>query len=172
MRIAVFGGTGATGRILVRKALEGGHHVVAYARDPSRLGVAHDHLDTIRGELCDAEAIAWAVRGGDAVISILGPKGRTRGLPIATGMSNIVRAMDLYGVRRLVATATPSYRDPSDTFDISFSLAVWMIRLFLPSAYRDIVAAAGIVATSDLDWTLVRIPLLSNTPSSAPLHTG
>ena len=38
-RITVFGATGETGRLLVRRALADGHAVVAYARNPAKLDV-------------------------------------------------------------------------------------------------------------------------------------
>jgi uncharacterized protein YbjT (DUF2867 family) len=172
MRLAVFGATGKTGRILLGKALERDHHVVAYARDPSHLDIVHPSLEIVSGDLDDAEAISTAVCGRDAAISVLGPKGRTRGLPIPTGMAHIVDAMKTHGVRRLVATATPSCHAAGDKFDLSFALAVLTVRLLLPSAYRNIVGAAQVVAASDLDWTLVRIPLLSDSPGCGPPHVG
>jgi uncharacterized protein YbjT (DUF2867 family) len=39
MKIAVFGSTGLTGRQLVKQALEAGHHIVAFARSPSKLDI-------------------------------------------------------------------------------------------------------------------------------------
>ncbi len=36
-RIAVFGGTGVTGALFCRKALEHGHELAIYARNPSKL---------------------------------------------------------------------------------------------------------------------------------------
>lgn len=36
-RITVFGGTGLTGAFFCRKALEHGHELVIYARNPSKL---------------------------------------------------------------------------------------------------------------------------------------
>lgn len=35
MKVAVFGATGATGRIMIRPALERGHELTAAARNPS-----------------------------------------------------------------------------------------------------------------------------------------
>ena len=37
MRIAIFGGTGPTGRLAIDAALLAGHTVSVYARDPARL---------------------------------------------------------------------------------------------------------------------------------------
>lgn len=172
MNVAVFGGTGATGRMVIDKALERGFEVVAYARQTSRLPTAHQRLRVVVGELDDADAIDSAIRGSDIVISVLGPGAREPGLVIATGTVNIVAAMQAHGVRRLVAIATPSYRDPRDGFDPLIWLAVFAIRVFLPVAYRNVVQLAEVVVASGLDWTLARIPLLSNRPSTGSARTG
>jgi uncharacterized protein YbjT (DUF2867 family) len=37
MKIAIFGATGGTGRLVVEQALEAGHEVIAFVRDPSKL---------------------------------------------------------------------------------------------------------------------------------------
>jgi len=172
MNVTVFGGTGAVGRLVIMRALERGYQVAAYVRDGSRIPVAHEHLRVVLGELDDVDAISSAVQGSDAVISVLGPDAKEPGLIIATGTANIVAAMRRHGVRRLVAIATPSYRDPRDSPDQFVSLVVFAIRAFLPVAYRNVVRLAEVVVASDLDWTLARILLLSNRPSTGLARTA
>jgi putative NADH-flavin reductase len=172
MNVAVFGGTGAIGRLVIGKALERGYDVVAYSRDASRLPTAHERLHVVIGELDDTDAISSAIQGSDVVVSVLGPGAKEPGLIIATGTLNIVAAMQAHRVRRLVAIATPSYRDPRDGFDPLIWLAVFAIRVFLPVAYRNVVRLAEVVVASGLDWTLVRIPLLSNRPSTGSVRAG
>ena len=72
MRIAVFGGTGVTGRLLIAQALDEGDSVTAYARHPEKLAIVNDRLTVVEGELSDAAAIERAVEGADGVISLLG----------------------------------------------------------------------------------------------------
>jgi len=75
-RIAVFGSTGATGRLLIERALAAGNEVVAFARSPQRISQVHERLTVIAGTLADTAAIERAVRGVDAVISVLSPPPR------------------------------------------------------------------------------------------------
>ena len=63
MRIAVFGGTGVTGRLLIAQALDEGDSVTAYARHPEKLALVNDRLTVVEGELSDAAAIERAVGG-------------------------------------------------------------------------------------------------------------
>ena len=158
MRLAIFGATGPTGRLLVDKALAAGHDLAVYARDPGKVTATSPRLRVVQGSLTDTAAIARVVQGRDAVISLLGPKGKSPGLPISAGTANIVAAMKRHGVRRIVATATPSAADPNDRFSLPFALAVSAVRLMLRSAYDDIVATAGVIRGSGLDWTLARLP--------------
>jgi uncharacterized protein YbjT (DUF2867 family) len=171
VRLAVFGATGPTGRILVNDALDAGHDVTAYARDPGKLALEHARLRVIAGQLDDDAAIDDAIDGADAVISVLGPgKGHT-GTPIAQGTQRIVDAMHRHGVRRLVATATPSARDDRDRFDPRFAPMIGLVRLLVRAAYADIIATAAVVRGSSLDWTLLRLPLLKDGPAG-PVRTG
>lgn len=174
MRVSVFGATGASGQLVVRRLLGDGHQVVAFARTPSKLDTEHPALDVIAGELDDAEAIDGAIAGADAVISLLGPGPRSKGTGITDGTRRIVKAMDERGVRRLVATATPSASDPADGRSLPFQLAVASVRRLLPHSYREIVGTADVIRSSGLDWTLVRLPMLTEKPGRGPVagHIG
>jgi putative NADH-flavin reductase len=172
VRLTIFGATGATGQLLTQQALSRGHEVIAYARNPARLTLTNPRLAIVRGELGDPTAIGAAIQGSDAVISVLGPKGASRGQPIARGMQYIVQAMQQHDVRRLIATATASARAPEDRFDLRFALAVLAVRLFIPSAYRDIVKTAEVVRSSDLQWTIVRLPILNSKPKQGRVRVG
>lgn len=172
MKIALFGATGATGRILLDKMLAAGHDVTAYVRDAGKLASASPQLTVIEGPLDDAAAIGRAVAGQDAVISLLGPKGNSSGLPIGKGTALIVASMQQQGVRRLIAVATTSAPDPADRFSLSFAFAKGVIRLLVRGAYDDLRATAVVVRNSGLDWTLARLPMLVAPRPGAAVHAG
>ncbi|GAB2869410.1 NAD(P)-dependent oxidoreductase [Nocardioides pacificus] len=171
MKTTILGATGPAGRLVVSRALNQGHTVTVHARHPDKLGdlAGRPGLEVVTGQLDDRASLDAAVAGADAVISVLGP-GRDKASipPLVPGMQNVVDAMTAVGVRRLVATSTPSATDPADTRDLRFSLMVTGIRLGAAPAYRAIVAMADIVRGSSLDWTLVRLPLLHDKPVDSP----
>ncbi|MEW6523385.1 MAG: NAD(P)H-binding protein [Bacillota bacterium] len=72
--------------------------------------------------------------------------------------------LDRHQARRLVATSTPGAPDPQDSFDLAFWLAKTAVKLLMGDAYADIVKTAAVIRESGLDWTIVRLPLLSNGP--------
>ena len=70
--VAVLGGTGKTGRLLLAELLRRGHRVTVLVRDPDRLGVLAGRVRTISGDSRDPAAMAALVDGADAVLSALG----------------------------------------------------------------------------------------------------
>ncbi len=74
MKLLIFGGTGRTGRALVEQALEQGHIVTVFARDPAKLGMAHENLRVMKGDIADYDSVEAAIKAQDAVLSALGTK--------------------------------------------------------------------------------------------------
>ena len=81
MKILVLGATGRTGRLFIHKALEEGHSVTAYVRNPDKaltlLGT-HPNLTITPGDLNDTERLTAASAGQDVMVSILGQKATVR----------------------------------------------------------------------------------------------
>src|SRR3954449_4458798 len=158
MNVTVFGATGGVGREVVTQALDAGHRVTAYLRNPAKLTVTHPNLTAITGELTDRDAVQRAVHGADAVISALGPSldRNATGMPLIEGTRTIVDAMRAEGVQRYIGMATPSLRDPRDEASLLGRLVPFMGRTFLARAYRELLEMSQIVTNSDLDWTIAR----------------
>lgn len=158
MKLTVFGGTGGVGREVVTQALDAGHDVRAYVRNPAKLDLTHPNLTVITGELTDRKAVQRAVGSADAVISALGPSldRRATGMPLVDGTRTIVEAMQAEGVERYIGMATPSLRDPRDPRSLLGFIVPFMGRTFLSRAYRELLAMSRLVTDSPLDWTIAR----------------
>jgi putative NADH-flavin reductase len=74
VKLLVFGATGGTGRALLEQALEQGHVVTAFARDPAKVRSAHQNLTVAQGNMLDLNSVEAAVKGQDAVLSALGTR--------------------------------------------------------------------------------------------------
>jgi len=172
-RIAIFGSTGAVGRRIVQQALERGIVVVAYARRPEKLGELQDRVELVVGELADADAIDRAVRGADAVVSALGPTTLTPGRrPLTVGMGHVVDAMQRHGVRRVLALATPSLRQEGDATNLLLSPVTTVVQLFGSTAYDELRGTERVLRESGLDWTLARVPFLTNAAGTGRIRAG
>ena len=172
MKIAVFGATGDTGRQIVEQALSLDYEVVAFARNPTKLNISNEHLTVIQGELSDEASIETALKGADAVLSALGPRGGSKNMPLNHGMQNIIAAMKSQGIRRLIMTSTLSAKDSKDKPDFKTKAMVNLVKTTMHAAYEDIVNVAETVRASDLDWTIVRLAILNNKPKSGKVKAG
>jgi nucleoside-diphosphate-sugar epimerase len=70
--IALYGGTGRTGRHVVRYALEKGYKVQMLARDPTKVDIQHNHLTVFEGDFGNKEAIQQVIKGATHVICCAG----------------------------------------------------------------------------------------------------
>jgi hypothetical protein len=95
-----------------------------------------------------------------------------KGNPLSTGTKNILSVMKKHGVRRLIAVSTASASDPNDQFDFKFKLLVTMIKLGMRGAYDEIIRMAEAIRSSELDWTLVRLPFLNDKPRTGKVRVG
>jgi nucleoside-diphosphate-sugar epimerase len=172
MNITIFGGTGTTGLLLVEKALKSGHTVTVFARTPSKISIRHNNLKIVKGELAEYGKIEEAIKNADAVLSVLGPTQKTKGLDIANGIKNIVEAMKKNDVKRLIATATPAFKDSNDKFQFGFAFGVFMVKALIKDSYNNIVLTGKHIAESGLDWTIVRLPMLSDKPANGKINAG
>lgn len=165
MKLAIFGATGGTGAQLMQQALAAGHDVTAVARDPARLHVHHDHLSILRGDVLDPDAVEEAVRGQDAVVSCIG--GTTGDKPVSlysAGTGNILRAMRANGVRRLICiSANPLVVGNGDALLDRLALKP-IVRAIFKESYADLARMEAAVRCSDLNWTIMRPPRLTDRP--------
>ena len=102
MKVLVVGATGGTGRHVVRRLLERGDAVRAFARRPADITERHERLEVVEGDARDAASINRAVQGVDAVISAFGPRSLKKDDLQETLARNLVLAMRARGVKRLV----------------------------------------------------------------------
>ncbi len=72
VNLLVLGATGGTGRALVEQALEQGHIVTAFARNPAKVRTTHKNLRIVKGDIMNYDSVEAAINGQDAVLSALG----------------------------------------------------------------------------------------------------
>ena len=168
MKVLIFGSTGSVGRLMVKQALEQGHNVAAFARDPAKLGIEHPNLRVVQGDAMDPAAVENAVRGQDAVVCALGAgaKGTIR----SEGTRNIIRAMEKAGVRRLICQSSLGVGDSRG--NLNFFWKHIMFGLLLRQAYADHVSQESEVMRSRLDWTIVRPGAFTDGPRTGAYRHG
>jgi len=167
MKIALFGATGATGQHLLEQARAAGHEVTAVVRDPAPITTAHPRLTVVRADVMDRNAIGPAVAGHDAVVTTIGSReGRTPTTVQTDTTSSIVQAMQQHGVRRLIVVSNSGMVTDGDG-PMSRAVAKPILRRILKHPWADMQGMEDVVQASELDWTILRPPMLTN-----GRHTG
>lgn len=169
MNLAIFGATGRTGQYLVRQALEAGHEVTALVRTPAKLTVNDDRLMVLQGDVTHADQVEETVAKAGAVISVLGPTSNKPDFMVSQGMEHIITTMNKHGIRRLVVSAGAGVADPNDDPKLPDKVIGWLVRMFSRYVYEDMVRTVEAVRASDLDWTIVRVPMLTDDPLKGDL---
>lgn len=172
MKIAIFGGSGKTGQHLVQQALDAGHEVTALVRTPTKLTIQHPALQLVQGSILDVQRIDETVRGADAILSVLGPSSNKPEFTISRGMEHILNAMHKHKVRRVVISAGAGVRQPEDRPKLVDRFFGLVLRLLSKNVVADMEQVVQKVKTSQLDWTVVRVPMLTDAPAQQKLTVG
>ena len=161
MQLFILGGTGKTGSALIGQALARGHRVTAFGRhapDSDPLTGRHD----IIGSPMDSDALSAALVGHDAVLSVLGTRGLGATSVLEDSSRATLAAMRRANVKRLIIVS-------SALLDHDIGLLSRIIaRTVLRHHSRDQRAMESLVTASDVDWTILRPPRMSD--AAAPGH--
>jgi putative NADH-flavin reductase len=158
--LVVFGATGGTGRAVLDAALAHGHRVTAFVRDPAKLTLEHVRLTVVRGDVLDADAVARAMPGHDAVVCALGTPATTKTNVRSEGTRNIVHAMQKAGVRRLVAISSIGIGDSKPMLPFVYKYV--LVPLLLKQGFAEHELQEGCIRESGVEWTIVRPGALTN----------
>ncbi len=164
MKLAVIAANGRTGVAFVQAALVAGHQV--------RAGVHHHNpfppSPLLEVVVCDAtkrEDIRNLIQGQDVVISLIG---HVKGSPTfvqTDAITTIMSVMNELGMRRLVSLTGTGVRFPGDHITLLDRILNGGINLIDPARIRDGRAHVRALQASHLDWTIIRVLKLQNTPA-------
>ena len=161
MKLLIIGGTGGTGRGLIKQSLEQGHTITTLVRKPDSLGISHPNLKVIKGNVLDPQSLAEVMKGQEAVLSALGHKKFfIRTSILSRGTKNIIEAMDLHQVKRFICITSLGVNDRRGKLGLYYSLFVIPFIVFF--YFRDKAKQERIIMNSNLDWTIVRPGQMTN----------
>ena len=172
MKIVVFGASGGTGNHVVRQALETGHQVTAFVRNPEKLGIEHPNLVVCQGDVMHGGKVEQAIAGQDAVISTLGSTRPPVPGMMETAAKNIVSTMQKHGVKRLISTTGAGVRDPQDQPKLFDKVMKALLTVMAKDVLQDSEANVNLIRASDLAWTIVRFPRLIDGQHTGKYRVG
>jgi putative NADH-flavin reductase len=117
----------------------------------------------VAAEIGDATAVRAAVADADAVIDALGARATGPTTVRVDAARAIVAAMRDTGVTRLVAVSATGAHTTGDGFVIR-TVVKPILGYVLRHVFADMLAMEEVVRASDLDWTIVLPPRLTDGP--------
>ncbi|KAJ8098638.1 hypothetical protein POJ06DRAFT_138211 [Lipomyces tetrasporus] len=177
--ILVLGGTGPLGVVTVRLALEHGHNVTVFARNPSKLPVdlrSSSNLTIVEGQLSDTANLFKLVDSCNAIISLLGPNQLWHKTGVFQGFyRNLLEHLQsLESPPRTLLISTISAPSPLDKFHLLAWLIVTAVYILAHGAYNDVVGVAETVEKNigNLPITVFRVGgLLNGEGTGQPVAT-
>jgi putative NADH-flavin reductase len=163
MKVLIVGAGGKTGSLVVEKALAAGHTVTVFVRTPP--SKEHTGVRVVMGDARDREAVRAGIAGQDAVIDTIGGKTPYRDTELErTAALNIVEAMKMGGVRRLIVVSMMGLGDSRE--QAPFWYEHLLMTTFLRGSTKDKAAMEATVEASGLDFVIVRPPILGEGPAT------
>ena len=169
--IAVIGGTGKSGRYLVQNLLDKQYSIKLLLRNPENFTLKNSLIQIVKGDARDYDSIHNLVKDCEVVISTIGqPKGEESIFSDAT--KNILQAMNFHGIKRYIVTTGLNVDTAFDNKNEKVKMATeWMCQNY-PKTTKDKQDEYEILTKSNIDWTLIRLPLINQTSESFPTEAN
>ena len=171
MKILVTGAAGKTGRLVVERALAAGHKVVALVHKPEEdqkhpLAVG---AEIIHGDVQNPSRLEHAMESCHAVIDAIGGKTPFKSTDLETSAARVILdVMHRVGAKRLIVVSVLGAGDTRE--QAGFFYEHLLIPAFLSGAIKDKNAMEAEVTKSDVEWVLVRPPVLSDHDATGQVH--
>jgi putative NADH-flavin reductase len=163
-KVAVIGGTGKSGKYLVKQLISQGIYFKILLRSPESFPIHSPLVEVVKGDVRDYNSVSPLIGGCQAVISTLGqPRGESSIFSHAT--RNVIQSMNDFGVKRYILTTGLNVDTPFDNKSPKTKFATEWMKTNYPETTSDKQEEYNILSQSKVDWTLVRLPLIEQTDS-------
>src|SRR5512143_3267074 len=168
-KLLVIGASRGIGLETVKAALLGGHSVRALGRSAANIPSKNAALDKISGNALDSDTIRNALKDVNVVVHAVGVDISPRAIFEPTTLFSqstriLVDAIKAAGVKRLIAVTGLGAGDSRGHGGLLYDAVVFP--LLLKRVYDDKDVQEWIIRSSELDWTIVRPGLLTNSPAT------
>lgn len=167
--IAIIGGTGKSGQYLVKQLIAQGFSLKLLLRNPDKFAL-HQQVEVIKGNVTDEHAVHTLIKGCTAVISTLG-----LGIPaseptiFSQSTMHVIKAMNAYGISRYIVTTGLNVNTPFDHKGAQTTMATEWMKNTYPVSTANKQQEYELLVNSNINWTLVRLPLIEQTDELRPI---
>ncbi|WP_217583697.1 NAD(P)H-binding protein [Microbacterium sp. GbtcB4] len=163
MKVAVFGGTGRTGALVVQELLNDGHEVTMLVRNAAKASAFAGQVSVVTGDVRDTDAVRRALEGTQAVASALGPVVKDATL-LRDAARIVIAEMARAHISRYVGISVAGLTLPGDSKRFRDKIISWLLNRLGGELAKDKIAEYEAWNRSGFDWTLVRVPRLTDGP--------
>lgn len=160
MRITVFGAAGRVGQGVVGEALARDYTVTAFVHTHNPF-TANERLRVVRGDINDATSVAEALRGSQAVISVVSSWHAKDKNILSRAMTTIIPAMATAGITRIITLTGAGAIWADDSPGFGDRIAHALAAALAPKILADAEQHLSLLASSDLNWTCLRSPVMT-----------
>jgi putative NADH-flavin reductase len=126
----------------------------------------------VEGDAYTGEGVSEAVDGADAVVSLLGQTSDGPDDLLAVAGDHVAGAMAEHGVSRLVTLVGAGVREEGEAPSLSGRVMGGLLKLVAREVLEDAEEHVERVRGTDLEWTVVRAPRLTEKPGSGDYRAG
>jgi putative NADH-flavin reductase len=161
-KIAVIGGTGKAGKYLVNRLIGQNFKINVLVRNPNKFNITDSLIEKVTGDVRNYESVYSLIEGCGYVISTLG---QTKGEnpPFSQATANIVKAMNALNVKRYIVITGLTIDTIHDKKRFRTKLLSRIMKICFPAVIADKQKEYDILTDSNLDWTVIRLPLIKQT---------
>lgn len=170
--IAIFGGSGATGKALISHALDKGLRVRTLARVARSINAVPGRVEVLEGSLSSADDVLSTLDGCGAAICVFGPRAPYVDVFCEAATANIVTSMQKLGIQRLVCQTGAMIGAYPANRTLPFQLMASLFKRRSPQVAGDREGQENVVRGSGLAWTIVKPPRLSDGPATGKWCAG
>lgn len=163
-KIAVIGGSGKSGKYLVKQLIEQGFELKILLRNPDNFQIKSSLVEVVKGDVSNYSAVHILLEGCQAVMSTLG-LGIPASEPIifTQATTNVIKVMNEQNIHRYILTTGLNVDTPFDNKGPKTLFATDWMRTKFPISTANKQSEFDILSNSNIDWTLVRLPLIELT---------
>jgi putative NADH-flavin reductase len=172
-KIALIGASGQTGQQFLELALAKGHIVKTLARNPKSIIQNSPDLEIVSSDVLNYDDVDNINEGTDIVVNLFGhAKGSQEWLQ-TDGTKNIIRAMKNHNVGRIISLSGGVLPFPEkDKPKFADRLIRTIMKIAVPKILYNAIKHHEVLQKSDLKWSIVRAPRLTNDQKTGNYRIG
>lgn len=164
-KIAVIGGTGKAGKYIVKNLLAQDFSIKLLLRFPEKFQMNDPLMEIVQGDARDLEAVKQLLSGCQAIISAVGqPVGEPS--VFSQVSKNIIQVMTEFGIKRYLLLTGLNVDTPFDQKSPKTQFGTDWMKKNYPLTTADKQVEYETLVKSDIDWTLVRLPMIEQTDTN------